>query len=510
MSTVGPIVPPMDTNNPDPSTDPSPSTTYSPQGELDDTLAWMQTHSQDVGQLLSDIQDHSKSLAKSAGFAANTLGWILSQIYKLYAVSGETLTQIEADAFKAVLAASEDIQATEFADVVPMLQSIMGGSAGPNVNFGGSSLGDVAGILYDLVIKPFSLIESTADPSQVGSGIQNQSFLLSQALGLAVTQWFVDSASSRMGGGVLKSLQPILWLMSSAVNPYNAVRMAMDASYKFLLSAPLTRDLNRAYPIKDLGLSALAKLYIRGEITGDEFLSRCLDSGVNNQWAEQLVFETQKYISPGDIALLLNHQLLTTDEARTRLLQQGYLPGEADLRLYIDQHSRYWSIAERVGNEAVAAWKKGYIDQGKLESILQSTGYTDPEIKLLELEGQFTKQTTDHKSLDYTQIKDMFKRNIVGIDDVINFLAAEGYTADDVNKLVLLDFTEAAEMQVREATLIARLRVAQEQADIQAAAAAAKSEADLAAAKKALASALGQAAGELGALQTLAGIQALL
>src|SRR5579884_3197620 len=117
-------------------------------------------------------------------------------------------------------------------------------------------------------------IQNTADPTQPGAGIANMQYLLRQALGLNMATWIVDNASDHLGLGWLKHLQPFLFTIDRSVNPSNTVRIAMDSAYTYLVRAPMLRDLQRQYPIKTLGLTALAKLYARGAIDEQTYLDK--------------------------------------------------------------------------------------------------------------------------------------------------------------------------------------------------------------------------------------------
>ena len=190
-------------------------------------------------------------------------------------------------------------------------------------------------------------------------------------------------------------------------------------------------------------------------------------------------------------------------------------------QLYIDGHERYFQIQERIGYKAVTAWQRGYIDENQLRQLLAQLGFTQDEINLLEIEGEFEKGAkaagisviaygTVLKTLTYGQIKQLYDANIIGVGDVITYLENEGYSQTDTINLVLLEFTTEVERAARKNEMLARLRV-QTAADVVAAAAAtAKNETALAAAKTALAAELQTEADTLGTTQTAGGILAAL
>jgi hypothetical protein len=400
----------------------------------------------------------------------------------------------------------EALDVTILSHFTDLMQKAFSGSPQTSFHFGDTGIAGSAISLFETFVKPFTLLENTADISQPGSGLSNQAYLLQLALALSLTEKVVDDLGNHFGMGALKTLAPLTGIVDQAINPRNVVRQAMDSSYAFLLKAPVTRDLNRKFPIKDLGVTALAHLRNRGAIDDATYLDKCLDAGLNQTNAQQLLIESSRQISEADIGRLLKNGIITIDDARNLLTQSGYDPRIADTIIHLRTHDRSETIRERVGLRAVSAWVAGKLDKSKMEDILRQTGFTDFEIVLLELEQDFAKTVPESKPLTLAQVKSLFQENIIGIDEVITFLEGEGYSPKDVQNLVLLDFTVAAERQARLAVLISRERVAAQNAKLQAAADQKKNETALADAKKALAAELDAAAATLGQLGALPGI----
>jgi len=511
MADLGSPLPPEPLISPGPAPEqPSTGILYSVEKDFDQLLAWLIKNAEKLGAALGTVWDHTLINETTLALLEKLFGFLLKGLADIELTLEKDWLNVEGQVYSQVLPDLVGLQQKiDSINLGFLLQALQAAGAAGDVSFGGQLSSD-AQALFNGVVQPFTLMQSTADPSVPGTGIQNQQFLLAQALNLALTQQLIDNASEHMGMGFLKTLTPLLGLIDRTVVPHNVVRQAMDSSYAFLLRAPLTRDLNRKFPIKDLGVTALAHLFIRGAITIDDYLNRCLDAGLNNLHAEQLLLESSKTLSPGEVGQLLQHGFLTQADAQNLLLQQGYLQSSVDALLYIYTHQRFWSIQERVGNAAVTKWVAGKIDQATLEKILAQTGFTQDEINLLELEQAWLKVHPDSKPLTYADVKRLFEQNIIGIDEVITFLEGQGYAPADVNNLVLLDFTLAAERQARLAVLIGRQRVAA-QANLAAAAAdQKKNETALADAKKALASELNASASTLGQLEALPGILTLL
>jgi hypothetical protein len=482
---------------------------YSVEKEFNDLLALLKKEAEDVGNTLGAVWDHSKIYDKTLAMATKVFGFLLSGLAKIELDLAKEWLKDEANVYKLVLPALIPLQQqVDDINIGFLLSALSAASSDHSSSFGGDLAGD-AEKLFNGVLQPFTLMPPVHNPKDVGSGIKNQQYLLAQCLNLALTTSTIDAASDHMGMGFLKTLQPLLHLVDRTIHPSNVVRQAMDASYAFLLRAPLTRDLNRKYPIKDLGLTALAHLRNRGAIPEESYFDRCLDAGLDQEGATQLLLEASRQISEADIGKLLSRGIITLEDAQRLMTQQGYDPRLADAVIHLRTHDRNEAVLERVGYAAVSAWVRGKLDKQTMEGILQQTGFTDFEITTLELEQSFAKSVPDHKPLTYSDVKRLFEANIIGIDEVITFLEGQNYSPTDVQNLVLLDFTVAAERAARKSLLVARLRVQSENDKAQAAADLKKNETALADAKKTLASELDSAAKLLGTIESLPGILTL-
>lgn len=483
---------------------------YSPETVYKDTVNAAKAGIDDLKGIADDV-------VHPLDTAGKLLAWLVKVLLPWFLAFIEATLPLEEDWIKAIaelyqkgipiiMPYQEQITQT----LMNVLLAGLGESSPGNLNFGSGGNADLAQRVYTDLIGKFTLFNNTADLTKPGSGMQNVQFLLQQSLMLALMQYDLDRASEHVGMGWLKNLQPLMWLIDKSLNPSNVVRMSMEQGYSYLMKAPLQRDLNRKWPIKNLGVSALAKLYVRGAIDQNTYLDRCLDAGLSNEQAQQNILESANLLSTSDIAKLLNKGYITSDDAKAQYKELGYPEWQADALLYLESNSRYFSYQESVGKEAVTAWKHGYIDQTQLESLLQTLHFTDKEIQLLEIEGTFTKNTTDQKTLSYSQVHSMFESNIVDLDYVINYLTTEGYAPDDVTKLVLLDFVKAEERALKEQELVARIRV-QEQSELASAAVEAnKNEIALADARKSLAAELDSVQHQLGLLQSLPSIMDLI
>ncbi|MGH9487144.1 MAG: hypothetical protein ACRD04_06080 [Terriglobales bacterium] len=472
--------------------------------DWEELFAWLKTNYEDYGKTIGAIQQATGTTSRTFATFISILEFIIVHLAEAESAVDTVWAQAEAAAYEHSAEPLEAAAGIEAGIAVGILVKAMTGGGGDSISFGTSAAAGAAQTLFNSLIEPFTLVNQGFDPTLPGSGIQAQKFLLSKALALALNEWIVDQLGNHLGMGFYKTLTPFLGLIDQAVNPSNIVRQAMESSYATLVRTPLTRDLNRQYPVKDLGATALAKLYFRGAIDLPTYADRCLNLGLSPDLQTQLLAEAKKQLSRGDISKLLNAGQITADDATKTLTQLGFDPLDIPHIIWLDTHERYFAAQQRVGTAALTAWKKNVITQDTLESLMKQLNFTDDEIALYEIEAQFentiTKLPGGGKSLTYSQVKQMYDRDILGVDDVINFLTQEGYADTDVINLVLLDFTAAESYNLRLAELSNRMRVTAEADKVSAAAEETKGETALATARTNLATELDSDAKAFGEL----------
>lgn len=479
---------------------------YTPMEDEEARWNYYSQNADQIAATVAEIHEKSGITEKTLAKLANVLAYVVPFIAGLESSLIEDWVKLEADVYANAAAPLQQAGATEAAVALQMLITALGSNQAPNLSFNMPGLGDLIGEAYQEVIAPFTLVGSELDPTQPGAGFKAQDYLLERALALSLQEWIIEQLGQHMGMGFFKTLGPFLNIIEHSVNPSNIVRQAMEASYAFMVRAPLTRDLNRKYPMKDLGASALARLYLRGAIDQNTYNDRCLNLGLSIEYAQQLLLEAKKQLSRGDVAKLLSAGYITETDATNMLTQMGYSVDEVPAILWLDTHQRYFTAQERVGQKALTAWTRGQITQTQLESILQDLHFTADEIAVYEIEAQFEQKLVNAgvggKALSYSQVRAMYEKNIIGVDEVLTFLQNEGYSQTDVINLILLDFTKAEEYQLRTQELTNRMRVAAESARVSAATEATKNETALANAKTTLANELEADAKAFGDLLT--------
>jgi len=504
-------VPP--TGAPPPALDVPPANQYSPSTDLDATLAHLQIHKDVWASTLHDLGHPYEDLLKIIA----SVWKLLSPLFLAFLV-GEAEIVHDYDSaisklMKQVLQYDMPVATDLAGSIGAVLSQYITGDPQSGAGEPPGGIGEQASVLMNNVVNRLGLFVNPADPAVVGSGIKNAQYLLQQGVQLNLAMWSIDHLSHLPGFGWLQNVVEFDNVIFQMVNPPNMVRMMMDAMYTQLVRLPLTRDLNRKFPIKDLGISAMAKLYMRGSLNSQQYQDKLLDSGLDATQAEQLLIETWKPLSVGDVGTLVMHKYMTEADALTYLQQIGLMPPYDQLTLTLETHREVFARMRSVGNSLVAEYHKGALDFPTLTTMLTQLDFSQDELAVIAVEhtaiGLKLPKVKDPGTVTLTlsDVKELFARSLVDLDFVINYLTNEGYDDQDMQYLILLFFTSSAQIAVNQATLAARERVQAQAALVRAATAQRKNEADLAAALKAEAAQLNANANLFGTPIAPTGIQ---
>jgi len=504
-------VPP--TGAPPPALDVPPANQYSPTTDLDATLAHFQINKTAWASALKDLSSVEQDVEKVLGI----IWTVLSDLFLAF-ISGEGAVQhaYEADIVDLMQRAlkNEMPQATELAaNIATILGQYITGSPKSGAGSAPGGIGDISSAMMATIVDRLGLFVDPIPPSQNDAGIINAQYLLQQGVQLNLSMWAINHLSHLPGLGWLKHIGDFDNVIFQMVNPPNMVRMMMDAMYTQLVRLPLTRDLNRRFPVKDLGIAAMAKLYMRGSITSQQYQDKLLDSGLDATQAEQLLIETWKPLSVADVGTLVMHKYMTEADALTYLQQIGLMPPYDQLTLTLETHREVFARQRSVGNSLISAYHKGAFDFPTLTTLLTELDFNDAEIAVVGVEHTTNAlklpkvKDPGTVTLTFTDVKELFARSLVDLDFVINYLTNEGYDAQDMQYLILLFFTSSAQIAVNQATLAARERVQAQSALVRAAATEKKNEDALAAALKAEAAQLNANANLFGTPIAPSGIQ---
>jgi len=324
----------------------------------------------------------------------------------------------------------------------------------------GGSQQDATSTVFDQIMAPLLNLLTPSNPDTAGAGDNNARHILGTIISLHLSTWAVNIISNVTGLGYLKWINSFDDALTSGISARGFSRLASKPYLEKYVVTPLARDLNRQWPVNIPGTSALVKGYIRGALSRAEFVDKMRRLGYAEEVIEDLLLEAVKMLSIGDVVLLVNDGQWTEDQALTHLRQQGW-PGQlAPAAFWLERNSRVRTQMYSLASSLTDAFVDRRLDNPTLRALLKSAGLPPDEIEAYSTRGAILQELSRRLSL--SQVKSLFAEDLVDLDYVLNFLRDEGYGADEVDLLALLEFTRKEDRAQRKAVLLDRRRVALE------------------------------------------------
>jgi hypothetical protein len=308
---------------------------------------------------------------------------------------------------------------------------------------------DATSVVFDQIMAPMLGLLTPSSPGKVGAGEENAQHILGTIISLHLSTWMVNIISNLTGLGVLKYINSFDDAITSGISARGFSRLATRPYLDTFVVKPGTRDLNRRYPLEVGSVGGLLTRYVRGYMTADEVKFALRGKGFDDETVADLLLEYLKLFSVDDLVTLVDAGVYTVDDAVEALKQQGYPENVA--RTKITKH--YWDRVDAqyrlLANSLVDAFIDRRIDKPMLYYYLERAGFDEEEIKAMVVRGAALQELT--KRLSLAQVRELYNEGVEDLAFVQNFLHEEGYSDDDVDRLVLLYFTKKEERDARKA-----------------------------------------------------------
>jgi hypothetical protein len=309
--------------------------------------------------------------------------------------------------------------------------------------------GDATALVFDQIMKPLLGLTAPANPRDPGAGEINAQHTLGTIISLHLSTWMINIISNLTGLGVLKYINSFDDAITSGISARGFSRLATRPYLDTFVVKPGTRDLNRRYPLEVGSVSGLLTRYVRGHITGDKVKDALRGKGWDDETIEDLLLEALKLFSVDDLVTLVDAGVYTVDDAVEALKQQGYPENVARTKITKQYWDRVDAQYRSLANSLVDAFIDHRIDNETLRYLLGKASFSQDEINAMVVRGATLQELP--KRLSLAQVKDLYNEGVEDLAFVQNFLHEEGYSDDDVDRLVLLYFTKKEERDARKA-----------------------------------------------------------
>jgi hypothetical protein len=308
---------------------------------------------------------------------------------------------------------------------------------------------DATSVVFDQIMAPLLGLLTPSSPGKVGAGEENAQHILGTIISIHLSTWMVNIISNLTGLGALKWINSFDDAITSGISARGFSRMATRPYLETYVVQPAKKDLNRRYPLEVGSVGGLLTRYVRGYMTADEVKFALRGKGFDDETVADLMLEYVKLFSVDDLVYLLDLQVYSFDDAVEALKQQGYPENVAKTKLqkpYFDRvDAQYRSLASALVNAAI----NRQIDTVELRTFLKTARFDDDEIQAMVVRAATLREVPTRLSLG--QVRELYNEGVEDLAFVEGFLHDEGYSPDDVDRLILLYFTKKEERDARRA-----------------------------------------------------------
>jgi hypothetical protein len=391
-----------------------------------------------LGHLLSDTPEIlTKLMEGGTGIIGGLLSGWLSLITKMLQPGMQTLGGLTHDYVVAM--AGQGLEKSPAGLPVP-----------------GGPAKDATSVVFDQIMAPLLNLLTPSSPGKVGAGEENAQHILGTIISLHLSTWMVNILSNLTGCGFLKFINSFDDAVTAGINARGFSRMATRPYLDKFVVTPAARDLNLRYPLEIGSVAGLIKRYTRGNMTTEELKAALRGKGYDDETVADLLLDNVKFLPIADLVWLVKTGQWTDADGAQYLEQQGYPAGYARLRLYCEMNSRVESEYNQLASSLVTATIDRRLDNETLRYLLGKMGFSQEEVNAMAVRAATLVELNTPLSL--AQVRDLYNEGIEPLGFVQNFLADEGYSPEDVDRLVLLYFTRKEERDARKAELADRAR----------------------------------------------------
>jgi hypothetical protein len=449
-----------------PETPPPPAPDYPPDNAIDprkvarDVILELKNH----GVIPDDVAEALDAISNPWVYLLGVLARLaFPSIMKLekYAVEqaepfGEELTKTLTEILHPLTGLLGNLTQVYVGEFVDAQKQVQRGGAG-----GKPGLGLPAAVgLFDGILSKLGFIAGGANPRKEGAGDTNAQFLLGSLVSLHLTTWAVDIISNLTGVGIFKFIHSFDNVITGSLGATVLRRQALKPYLTKFMAEPLTRDLNIQYPIDSPAPSSLIKAWLRDGLSREELLTKLRSKGFDEQIAVQLMQDTMKELPVSTLVELVRLGKWSENDAVEQIVSTGFPKDLARTLFVIEARSLVQSIERATANDIMNAYADRRLNASDARLLLEGLGFTRAEVTAFMNRGGTQREFP--RRLSYSQIRSLYQEGLIDLGKVTDFLQEEGYTDEDADLLVLLEFTRKEDREQRRAELRERRRIALE------------------------------------------------
>lgn len=297
---------------------------------------------------------------------------------------------------------------------------------------------------------------------------------------MGVEGWIDGFVAEAIGGEHLASVLELVPMMNQVLGLGRVSRRALQPLVKILVADPFTAKLHLEYRPAHLSEGAIIREYLRGKMTDTELDTALGKQGYSPAAITALINLNQKDLTLADVDYLVARNHWSMAQGVTALRDQGYSETTARILLNLAEQKRLDDLDAKHLELYLAAYERGEIDEGAMQSAVQSSSLPDAE-KAILAPLAIARRQLNVKHLTLGQVETMIKAHIMNLDDLRMWMTRENYPEDEQTLLEIYLLGEITNADQAHAAKAAKAKAAADAAAAKAAKA--QAAADAAAAK---------------------------
>ena len=291
--------------------------------------------------------------------------------------------------------------------------------------------------------------EATITPQD---GLDAAERFLGVNLQFQMSAWFLHLLGDIQSFGMFKSLKDLPNAISWSYGIGWLSWLVMGVPFKKGISEPLEVMYNRMYrPVKPT-LSQLIDGRNSGRVTAAEFLDEVKNLGYDDRWIPLVTSQGRKKATQAQLELLMDKKLLTEDQARQELIQDGYSELLATLIVHGLANKDTDALYRKLADEAEKHYLNDLMTVGALKKFYDVAEYREEEqdlmITILDMQkARLVNPTTDTRNLSPANIGALYKNNEIDYRTAETMVVQTNFNPAQVDLFLAL-YKPAAEKEI--------------------------------------------------------------
>jgi len=305
---------------------------------------------------------------------------------------------------------------------------------------------------------------------------------INTATHLAIEGWLQGWIAEVVSAGQIETFAELKDIMAHVLGLGRIAHTVIGPALKVLSTDPFLWQLNNAYRPHLMDPGTVVREILRGIGDATQLKQQLAWQGYSDVEIEALVNLGQVHLSAGDLQKLVDHQVLSNDDALNKLAAAGYDQWTANAAMEIqrvrESDALYLEIA-RVAVEGVAQRK---LDPNALDSIISNFGLPSQTVQALKNLAALRLQLNVQRP-SIGEALEMLEAGLYSLDDYSAILRYHGFQEPDITNMELLALFKSKKITDAATAKAAKAQAASAAAKAASAAKAAKAQAALAAAE---------------------------